>query len=51
MCWEGIVLCQGMPKLRHLQTVSHMIKPVEIWVLCSISEKNHTVLQSMPWTC
>ena len=26
MCWEGIVLCQGMPKLCHLQTVSYMIK-------------------------
>ena len=24
--WEGIVLCQGMPKLRHLQTVSLVIK-------------------------
>ena len=26
MCWDSIVFCQGMLKLRHQQTVSHMIK-------------------------
>ena len=26
MCWEGILLCQGMPKLHHLQTIPHMSK-------------------------
>ena len=24
MCWEVIVLCQGMSKLRHLRTVSFL---------------------------
>ena len=26
ICWKGIVLCHGMPKLHYLQTVSDMIK-------------------------